>query len=72
MNPVLRDQLIMPFPDLPPELKSALDCPDFKEDNIIDKFFDLFQKKKIDFDKEPKKGKPKKRSFFKRLFGRGI
>ncbi|HKK42998.1 MAG TPA: transglycosylase domain-containing protein [Bacteroidales bacterium] len=71
MNPVLRDQLIMPFPDLPPELKSELDCPDFKEDNFIDKFFDLFQKKKIDFDKEPKKAKPKKRSFFKRLFGRG-
>ena len=72
MNPVLMEQLIKPFPDLSPELKSALDCPDFKEDNIIDKFFDLFQNKKINFDNESKKAKPKKRSFLKRLFGRGL
>jgi penicillin-binding protein 1A len=72
MNPVLTEQLINPFPDLSPELKSALDCPDFKEDNIIDKFFDLFQKKKTYFDNESDKAKPKKRSFLKRLFGRDL
>jgi penicillin-binding protein 1A len=72
MNPVLREQFIMPFPDLSPELKSALDCPDFKEDNIIDKFFDLFKNKKTDFENRPNKAKPKKRSFLKRLFGREL
>ncbi|MDO9581148.1 MAG: transglycosylase domain-containing protein [Bacteroidales bacterium] len=72
MNPVLMEQLIMPFPDLSPELKSVLDCPDFKEDNIIDKFFDLFQNKKTNFDNGSNKAKPKKGSFLKRLFGREI
>jgi penicillin-binding protein 1A len=70
MNPVLMEQLIMPFPDLSPELQSALDCPDFKENNIIDKFFDLFKNKKTNFDDGSKKVKPKKRSFLRRLFGR--
>ncbi|HUX95047.1 MAG TPA: transglycosylase domain-containing protein [Bacteroidales bacterium] len=65
MNPVLMEQLIKPFPDLSPELKSALDCPDFKEDNIIDKFFDLFQKKKTYFDNGSNKAKPKKKVIFR-------
>jgi penicillin-binding protein 1A len=70
LNTALMEQLIAPFPDLSPELKRALDCPDFKEKNLIDKFLDLFQKKKTYFDKGMNKTKPKKRSFFKRLFGR--
>ena len=69
-DPVLMEQLIKPFPELSQELKSALDCPDFKEDNIIDRFFDIFQKKKTDFDNGPNKDKPKKKPFLKRLFGR--
>ena len=45
-NDTLREQLIAPFPDLPAELSGALDCPDFKEKNILDKVRDLFQNKK--------------------------
>jgi penicillin-binding protein 1A len=70
MNPALMEQLITPFPDLSSELKGALDCPDFKEINIIDKFLDLFQKKKIYFDNGSNKNKPKKRPLLERLFGR--
>ncbi len=70
MNPALTEKLIAPFPDLPPELMNALDCPDFKEDNIMDKFLDLFQKRNTTFDAEMKKAKLKKRSLLKRLFTR--
>ena len=69
-DPVSMKELIKPFPDLPPELKSMLDCPDFKEDNIIDRFLDLFKKKKIYFDNDSGNVKPEKRSFLKRLFKR--
>ena len=69
-NDTLAKQLIASFPDLPPELKGALDCPDFKEKNIFDKFRDLFQNKKVSPDKGYNKGAKKKKGFFKRLFGR--
>jgi penicillin-binding protein 1A len=66
-NPELRKELIKSFPELPAEVRLALECPDFKEDNILDKFLDIFKNDQIIFDdgkKEPKK----KRSFFRRLF----
>src|SRR5665811_1258601 len=69
-NDTLTAQLITPFPDLPPELAGAFDCPDFREKNIFGKFMDLFQKKKIAPDKSADKPKHKKKGFFKRLFGR--
>jgi penicillin-binding protein 1A len=69
-NDTLKNQLITPFPDLPAELEGILDCPDFKEKNILDRFLDLFQKKKKSFDQVNKKESPKKRPFFKRLFGK--
>jgi penicillin-binding protein 1A len=55
---------------LPPDLERALDCPDFKEKSVLDKFRNLFKKDKIDFDKDADKTKQKKKPFFKRLFGR--
>jgi penicillin-binding protein 1A len=70
LNPVLREELIADFTDLPPELAGALDCPDFKEKNAFDKFRDLFKKDKINFDTQVNKSKQKKKPFFKRLFGR--
>jgi len=69
-NPALSEQLFTPFPDLPPELKNALDCPDFKKDNLLDKFIDIFKKDKITFDGRVNKANRKKKSFFKRLFGK--
>jgi penicillin-binding protein 1A len=70
LNDTLRRQLLTPFPPLPPELEGILDCPDFKEKNILDKFFDLFQKKKIPYEKDAKKPRQKKVPFFKRIFGK--
>ena len=70
LNPALRDDLFTAFPELPPDLAGALDCPDFKEKSVLDKFRNLFKKDKIDFDKDADKPKQKKKPFFKRLFGK--
>jgi penicillin-binding protein 1A len=69
-NDTLLHQLISPFPDLPGDLQEALDCPDFKEKTIVNKFMDLFRNKKIYRDEGNKEVKHKKRGFFRRLFGR--
>jgi penicillin-binding protein 1A len=69
-NDTLRHQLISRFPDLPPDLEGALDCPDFKEKNIVNKFMDLFHNNKIYRNEVNKEPRAKKRGFFRRLFGR--
>jgi penicillin-binding protein 1A len=69
-DPELREKLFVAFPGLPSELAGALDCPDFKEKNVFDKFRDLFKGDKTKFDNEADKNKQKKKPFFKRLFGR--
>jgi penicillin-binding protein 1A len=71
-NDTLRRQLFSEFPDLSPELVAALDCPEFKEKNLVDKFLDLFHGKKKpanDLSAKPKE-KQKKKGFFRRLFGK--
>jgi penicillin-binding protein 1A len=74
-NDTLSRQLFTAFPPLPPELADALDCPDFKDNNLFDKFLDLFHNKKDVKDnspekpKENEKPKQKKKGFFRRLFG---
>jgi len=55
------------FPALPPELQNELDCPDYREKNVIENFMHIFKKNKIEFDDS--KPRQKKNSFFKRLFG---
>jgi penicillin-binding protein 1A len=67
-DPETRGMFIAPFPDLPPELEGALDCPDFKKDTFIDNFLDLFKKKEIVFNKDSVKAERKKNSFFRRIF----
>jgi penicillin-binding protein 1A len=69
-DPETREKIIAPFPDLPPDLAEALDCPDFKEKSIIDRLLDIFKKKKIDFNDDSLKADRKKRSFLKRIFTR--
>ena len=69
-NDTLTRELIAPFPDLPPDLKGALDCPDFKDKNIFDKVRDLFQKDKTYPYKGENKTQQKKKGFFRRLFGK--
>jgi penicillin-binding protein 1A len=71
-NDSLSRQLFEPFPELSPDLVAALDCPEFKEKNLVDKFLDLFHGKKkssTDLSAKPKE-KQKKRGFFRRLFGK--
>lgn len=67
-NSLLKEQLIVPFPELSPELQDALDCPDFRKENILDRFLNLFQQDKTFIDNKVNKAKPKKRLFFKSLF----
>jgi penicillin-binding protein 1A len=69
-NDTLVRQLIAPFPQLPPELAGALDCPDFKDSNLFDKIKDLFQNKKDIKENSVEKPKQKKKGFFRRLFGK--
>ena len=69
-NDTLAHQLLGIFPDLPPDLQGALDCPDFKEKNILNKFMDLFQNKKIYRNEGTNEPKHKKKGFFRRLFGK--
>jgi penicillin-binding protein 1A len=67
-DPKMMEKFIAPFPDLPPELDGALDCPDFKKDNLFDRFLDLFKKEKIIFNEEDNKKDPKKKNLFERIF----
>jgi len=69
-NDTLKHQLISQFPDLPLELQGALDCPDFKEKNILNKFMDIIQNKRIYHDQATGKERHKKKGFFRRLFGK--
>ena len=66
-HPETARQFITSFPGLPPELAGALDCPDFKDDNFLDKLMDILKKKEVeDFYKVERKKKP----FLERLFRR--
>ena len=70
---ILLKQIDVTFPSLPPELADALNCPDFKEDGLIDKFKDFFKKGEIIFDqptidKPVESTNPGKKSIFRRIF----
>jgi penicillin-binding protein 1A len=73
-NPVLMDNLVADFPGLPPELADALDCPDFKDENLFDRIIDIFEKDKKTYDntgvKTKTRTKRKKDSFFRKIFGK--
>jgi penicillin-binding protein 1A len=67
-NHSLRDQLTVPFPDLPPDLADALDCPDFKEKNLFDRIIDIFGKDEKRYDNQGTKVERKIRSFLRKIF----
>lgn len=56
------------FPALPFDLEGALDCPDFREDNLLDKFVDIFKKDEIVYDTTEVKAEKRIRSFIERIF----
>ena len=68
-NSELRNQYIMPFPELPPELADALDCPDFKEKSLFDKILDVFQKDKQTYkESEAEKIERRIRNIIRKIF----
>lgn len=69
-DPETKNQFIAPFRMLPPDLAGALNCPDFKKDNFIDKLIDLFRDKEIKFDEETGRTKKKRKSLFEIIFGK--
>ena len=49
-NRPLSQTLIKPFPELPPDLAGALDCPDFREESFFDIIIDIFEKDEKEYD----------------------
>lgn len=47
-----------PFPELPPELAGALDCPDFRDKTFFDRLIDIFRDDVTDFEKAGKRRRP--------------
>ena len=67
-NHSLNDHLTAPFPDLPPELANALDCPDFKEKNFFDRIIDIFEKDKKPYEEADKKVERTIRNILRKIF----
>jgi hypothetical protein len=66
-DPELMKQLDTPFPDLPPELRDALDCPDFRDKDFFDRLIDLFKDDEVNFEET---GKNKIRTILEKIFRR--
>jgi penicillin-binding protein 1A len=69
-DPGLKQQFFSPFKELSPELANEIDCPDFRDKNFFENFINIFKKDKFGYDTIDKKHEPKRKSFFRRLFGR--
>ncbi len=69
-DPELRNQYMVPFPELSPETERELDCPDYREKRFFENLIDILSDDKVTFEKEPERTYHKKESFFKRIFGR--
>jgi penicillin-binding protein 1A len=67
-DPSLKDKLITGFPDLPPELANALDCPDFKKKNFFDMIIDIFEKDKKTYEGRERKVERTIKSIFRKIF----
>jgi penicillin-binding protein 1A len=67
-SPELMQEFSGYFPPLPAELQNELECPDYREKNVIENFIGIFKKDKIEYDSS--KHRQKKNSFFRRLFGK--
>ncbi|MBN1185311.1 MAG: transglycosylase domain-containing protein [Bacteroidales bacterium] len=65
-NPKLSKRFITPFPLPDPELERQMDCPDFKETDLLDNILDFLKRKKIDYDKSGKRPERKRRPWFRR------
>lgn len=60
------------FEELPEDLMARLDCPDFRERNLVDDLLGIFSKeegKRVREEKAKKKEEKKKKGLFQRIFG---
>jgi len=55
------------FDELSPELKSQLNCPDYRDKNLLDKVLGIFKKREGERVEEEEDNKP---GFFERVFGK--
>ncbi len=65
----LSERYLSPFPPLPPELASALDCPDFREKSFFDEIIDVFQPRRTRRE-DPQSTEKRIRSLIERIFRR--
>ncbi|MFZ2287273.1 MAG: transglycosylase domain-containing protein [Bacteroidales bacterium] len=54
----LMKMISKPFPELPPELAGALDCPDFRDKTFFDRLIDIFKEDEINYEKAGKRRRP--------------
>lgn len=65
----LRNKFVTPFPELPPDLAVALDCPDFREESLLEKILDVFEKDEQTYkESEGEKIERKIRGLIRRIF----
>jgi len=64
------EQVVDSFPPLPPELAAILDCPDFREDNLVDRFIDIFKNEQVTYDTATVRTESRIRSFIQKIFKR--
>ncbi len=64
----LNERFIAPFPDLPPDLEYALDCPDFRDKNFFDIFIDIFEPRKRTYDQRGEEIERRIRSVLRKIF----
>ena len=65
-DPEMKQQLNIPFQQLPPELEAAMLCPDFREKTFFDRLMDLFDDDEVLFEEAGKR----RRSILRRIFRR--
>jgi penicillin-binding protein 1A len=64
----LRKKFSTDFPSPDPELEAELNCPDYREGDFLDNFFDIFSRDRISYDTIDDKPNRRKRSFFRKIF----
>lgn len=67
-TPGLRKKYISSFPPLAVELEQNFQCPDYKEEDVLDHFFDIFKRDRVRYDTLDDKPARKRRSIFRRIF----
>lgn len=57
-DPGVMKMINKPFPELPPELAGALDCPDFRDKTFFDRLIDIFRDDEKYYERAGKRRRP--------------